>query len=142
MTETRFDLSEAADSLAGLETQLADLGERAGPRAAEAMAEAFEAAANRMEAAFGRVARTGELDFESMVNTILADLARIAVNGLLDQVLPQTSSSGPSTPAQSAVPVTVNITMPQGQTGQGLIASEGAIAASLARAVSSGVRWS
>lgn len=131
-----FDLSSAFESVFDFEKELENLSGVTVPRTADAMAEAFEQAGGRIEDALSRAARTGQVDFENLVTSILADLARIAANAVFDQVAGGLFGGG-----QSA-PVSVNITMPEGADAGSIISAQGQIAAALGQAVLSGGRWS
>lgn len=100
------DLDAAADDLQAL----AD-----GPArdAAESMEQAFERAGQSIERSLAAAARSGELDFSRMTQSILADLARLAVDRWIVApamaALPSASSSwtgaraegGPLAPGQA-----------------------------------------
>ena len=81
---------------------LDDFVDGPGQRAAEALETAFERAGSRIEQALGRAARSGEADFSRMTEAILADLARLAAQqvierplaGLIDRVLGSVTPSG------------------------------------------------
>ncbi|WP_291844067.1 phage tail tape measure C-terminal domain-containing protein [Maricaulis sp.] len=81
---------------------LDDFADGPGQRAAEALETAFERAGSRIEQALGRAARSGEADFSRMTEAILADLARLAAQqvierplaGLIDRVLGSVTPSG------------------------------------------------
>lgn len=51
--------------------------------AAEALSESFARAGNRISQELGRAARTGEFSFRNMVDSILKDLARVAINDVI-----------------------------------------------------------
>ncbi len=84
---------------------LEDFADGPGQQAAEALEAAFERAGSRIEQALGRAARSGEADFSRMTDAILADLARLAAQqvierplaGLIDRALG--SIAGTATPA-------------------------------------------
>jgi len=84
---------------------LEDFADGPGQHAAEALEAAFERAGSRIEQALGRAARSGEADFSRMTDAILADLARLAAQqvierplaGLIDRALG--SIAGTATPA-------------------------------------------
>lgn len=69
------------------DTPLDDFADGAGQRAAEALETAFERAGNRIEQALGRAARSGEADFSRMTEAILADLARLAAQQVIERPL-------------------------------------------------------
>ena len=66
---------------------LDDFTDGAGQRAAEALETAFERAGSRIEQALGRAARSGEADFSRMTEAILADLARLAAQQVIERPL-------------------------------------------------------
>lgn len=136
-SEASFDLSSAFDTVFDFERELDGLTSVSVPKAADAMAEAFEQAGDRIERALSRAAKTGELDFENMATSILADLARIATSAALDQVF-----SGALGGVMQSAPVSINIAMPEGSDAGGIVAAQGQIAAALSQAVIAGSRWS
>lgn len=69
------------------DTSLDDFADGAGQRAAEALESAFERAGSRIEQALGRAARSGEADFSRMTEAILADLARLAAQQVIERPL-------------------------------------------------------
>lgn len=69
------------------DTPLEDFADGAGQRAAEALETAFERAGSRIEQALGRAARSGEADFSRMTEAILADLARLAAQQVIERPL-------------------------------------------------------
>ncbi|WP_323762935.1 phage tail tape measure C-terminal domain-containing protein [Maricaulis sp.] len=69
------------------DTPLDDFADGAGQRAAEALETAFERAGSRIEQALGRAARSGEADFSRMTEAILADLARLATQQVIERPL-------------------------------------------------------
>lgn len=136
-TGTVFDVSGAFDSLFDLERELEGFSSLTVPRAADAMAVTFEDAGDRIERALTRAAKSGELDFENLVTSILSDLARIAAGAVMDQMF-----SGAFGGASQAPPVSINIAMPEGSDAGSLLSAQGQIAAALGQAVLAGGRWS
>lgn len=132
-----FDLSEAMDGLNDFEASLKAVSDVEIPRAADAMAVAFEDAGERIEQALSRAARTGELNFENLVSSILADLARLAANAVLDQVFSHAMNG-----VVQAAPLAINVTMPEGSDPSGIASAQGQIASALGQAIASGARWS
>lgn len=59
------------------------LADGPGRAAAEALEQAFGQAGERIEGALSRAAKSGELDFRTMAQSVLADLARIAAEAAL-----------------------------------------------------------
>ncbi len=88
-----------------------------GAEAANALADVFEQAGERIASSLERAAQSGELSFSAMAESVLSDLARIAVNELITAPLQAgvaslTSSIAGSAAGKSA-PVTVNLNMTQ-----------------------------
>lgn len=108
--------------------------------AANALATVFEEAGERIAGSLERAAQSGELSFNALAESVLNDLARIAVNELITAPLQAgltslTSSIGGTASGKSA-PVTVNLNMTQpiGKSN-GPQASGAQIAAQVAQAV-------
>lgn len=118
------DLASAGDALV-------DLAEGPGRAAAEALGAAFDQAGTRIEAALGRAARSGELDFSRMAEGILRDLARIAAEALVAG----TGSAG------SSQTVNMNLNLGAGADAQSVMSSRGSIATALARTAAAGGRF-
>ncbi|MHA7856520.1 MAG: phage tail tape measure C-terminal domain-containing protein [Henriciella sp.] len=78
MDEFETGLEQASQSLA----QFVD---GPGLSAAQALEEAFTRAGQNIEQVLKQAARSGELDFQRMTQTILADLARILTEAVLTQ---------------------------------------------------------
>ena len=135
--QTSFDLSSAFDDMFSFERDLDDLADIAVPRAADAMAEAFEQAGERIEDALERAARTGEVSFENLIATIASDLARLGAGAVIDQIV-----TGIGGAIGAGPPVSINVTMPEGADAGSLISAQGQIASALSQAVLSGARWS
>ena len=131
-----FDLSGAFDELFDFEREMEMLSDVIVPRSADAMADAFEQAGERIEQALSRAAKTGEVNFEGLISSVLSDLARLGVGSVLDQVI------GGIAGGASAPPVSVNITMPEGADVDTIFAAQGQIASSLSQLMASGARWS
>ena len=106
---------------------------------AQALGDAFEAAGERIARSLEGAARRGELSFSDMAETVLKDLARLAVGELVDGPL-QSLLSGISgaVGAGGATHVTMNVT--GANDPQGFAKSQNQIGAGLARAVRSGSR--
>lgn len=128
MEEFEQDLAEAGQALSAL-------ADGPGRAAAEALGAAFDQAGTRIEQALGRAARTGELDFSRMAESILRDFARIAAEGLVSGIF---SGGGQSGNGQT---VNMNFNMGAGANAGSVMASRGQIAAGLARAASAGGRF-
>lgn len=78
MDEIEADLQSASENL----TRLV---EGPGQEAAAALEQAFGRAGLNIERALGQAARSGELDFRRMAESILADLARIVAESVMAQ---------------------------------------------------------
>ena len=131
-----FDLSGAFDDLFDLEREMQNLTDVIVPKSADTMAEAFEQAGERIEAALAQAARTGEINFEGLITSVLSDLARLGVGAVLDQVI------GGVAGVSGAPPVSVNISMPEGADVDSIFAAQGQIASSLSQLLASGAHWS
>ena len=127
MEEFEQDLAEAGQALAAL-------ADGPGRAAAEALGEPFDQAGTRIEQALGRAARTGELDFSRMAESILRDFARIAAEALVSGIF----SGGQAGQNQT---VNMNFNMGAGANANSVMASRGAISTALARAASAGGRF-
>jgi hypothetical protein len=135
MTETlQSAAGQAADAIAALDTDGAF-------QSADAIAEAFEAAGARIARSFEDAAKSGELSFNALAESVLKDVAKLAIGELIEAPLTAlvegltqglTGGSGPGT--------TVNMNISGASDPGGFRRSEGQIAASLARAVSLGQR--
>lgn len=88
-----------------------------GAEAANALADVFEQAGERIAGSLERAAQSGELSFNAMAESVLSDLARIAVNELitapLEAGVSALTSSIAGTAAGKSAPVTVNLNMTQ-----------------------------
>jgi hypothetical protein len=109
---------------------LTALADGPGAQAAQALESAFENAGQRIEETLARAARSGELDFQRMAESILRDLARIAAEAVF------AGGGGSGAPT-----INLNMTQAGGGEARGIIASQGAISAALARAAASGGRF-
>ena len=110
---------------------LTALAEGPGVAAAEALEAAFGRAGTQIEAVLGQAARSGELDFERMAESILQDLARVAAEAVV--ALGQGGKGGQA--------VSLNMNFAPGTDERGAMQSRGAVAATLARLVSGGGRF-
>ena len=110
------------------------LADGPGRAAAEALGEAFDQAGTRIEQALGRAARTGELDFSRMAESILRDFAKIAAEALVSGLF-----GGGATGSNQTV--NMNFNMGAGANANSVMASRGAIATALARTASAGGRF-
>lgn len=76
MNEFEQELGAAGDALRAL-------SDGPGREAAEALSAAFDGAGQRIEAALGQAARSGELDFRRMADGIIRELARVAAEAVI-----------------------------------------------------------
>ena len=88
-----------------------------GAEAANALADVFEQAGERIAGSLERAAASGELSFNSLAESVLSDLARIAVTELitapLQGAVSALTSSVAGTASGKSSPVTVNLNVPQ-----------------------------
>tara|TARA_R110000803_G_scaffold117824_4_gene186285 strand:- start:1218 stop:1595 length:378 start_codon:yes stop_codon:yes gene_type:complete len=124
-------MNEFEDQMASAGDALTALAEGPGVAAAEALEAAFGKAGERIEAVLGQAARSGELDFERMAESILRDLARVAAEAVV--ALGSGGSQGQA--------VNLNMNFAHGTDERSAMQSRGAIAATLARLVSNGGRF-
>ena len=119
--------------------EIESIGERAEETAAR-IADVFEAAGERIASALERAARSGELSFNRMAESILQDLARTAIQDLvIDPLTDAVRGLGGGSGAGGAVTVNMNVT---GATDAASFSkSSGQIAAGLARQVARGQRY-
>ena len=128
MDDFEADLAAAGDALS-------TLANGPGREAAEALERAFGRAGITIERTLAQAAKSGELDFKRMAESILGDLARIATEALLARsgLFGQAGSGGQT--------VNLNMALGAGADAGSLLASQGQIAAALARAAASGGRF-
>lgn len=112
---------------------------------AELAARAFERAGERIEKALIKAARTGELSFSDMAESILRDLAKIAAQQLITNPLEQVISGigGGGQGGGAPVNITMNLSgvSDAASLQRSVTQSQGQIASALARAVSDGSRF-
>jgi len=123
-------MDEFEQSLEAAGARLQALANGPAREAAESMERHFDEAGRRIEAALAKAARTGELDFSRMAEAVLRDLARIAAEAAI--------AGG-----RRDGPADISLTLAGAPSvgARGVIASQGAVAAALARAVSAGGRF-
>jgi hypothetical protein len=121
MTDTDYGLDSAARALS-------ELASGPGRQAADALAEAFGQAGERITHSLSQAARTGELDFQKMAEAILRDLARVAAEALILR-----GSQGNS--------VSASFNFASGADQNTALGQSGSIAALLARLVQGGGRF-
>lgn len=106
------------------------------PQDADDLATAFEAAGERIAASLEGAARRGELSFNDMAESILRDLARLAIteaaDGLFGGLLGGANTSG------GRGSQTINVNVSGASDASSFRKSSGQIGAFLARAVRSG----
>ncbi|MEL6413507.1 MAG: phage tail tape measure C-terminal domain-containing protein [Pseudomonadota bacterium] len=124
MDEFEVGLERASQSLA----QFVD---GPGVSAARALEEAFSTAGQNIEQVLKQAAQSGELDFQRMTRTILADLARILTEALLAQ-------SGLNQVGQT---FNLNMAFNDGARSNSGLSSAGSIATLIAAAAARGARY-
>ena len=124
MEEFESQLSEASAALS-------TLVEGPGQAAADALGDAFGQAGLRIEQALSQAARSGELDFKGMAESILADLARVAAEAIITQ----------SGLAQTGQTVNLNMSVGAGADAGSILGASGSIASSIAMAAARGARF-
>ncbi len=125
------DLNEAADAIASFDAAPA-------VQSAGEIADAFEAAGARISRSLESAAKSGELSFNAMAETVLSDLARFAVGELIEAPLNALVDGLTNGLGKASSNTTVNINVSGSDDPVGFRRSEGQIAATLARAVSLG----
>ncbi len=118
--------------------------------AADQTAKLFEAAGERIADALEGAARSGELSFNALAESVARDLARLAVSELITSPLQGALSSlggqlagsvfGGSS-GQAKPPVTVNMTVSGVTDPSSFARSQNQISSTLARAVAAGQRY-
>lgn len=110
-----------------------------GADAANGLADVFEQAGDRIANSLERAARSGELSFNSLADSIANDFARLTVDQLitapLESLVGSLTSSLSGAISGGISPVTVNLSMPQNAGSSGPQASGAQIAARVAQAV-------
>ncbi|WP_300379337.1 phage tail tape measure C-terminal domain-containing protein [Henriciella sp.] len=124
-------MDEVEESLGHAGAALRGLAEGPGREAAEALEQAFGDAGQSIEAALSRAARSGELDFGNMAQSVLGDLARIAAQAALAQ-----AGTG-----QAGQAMTVNLSVGQGADAGTVVGAKSEISKAVAQAVSRGGRF-
>lgn len=138
------------DDLDNSVNALEDFANNGGIEGAENVARAFELAGDRISGALTRAARTGELSFNSLAESVARDLARLAVDqfitGPLEQLVGGIGGAlsgalggaiGGSGGGGAKPSVTVNMNV-SGAASSGFRASQGQMASKLAQAVQRG----
>lgn len=110
---------------------LTRLVEGPGLTAAETLETAFGQAGDSIERALSKAARSGELEFSQMAESILADLAKILAEAIFAQ----------SRVSQIGQSVTMNMSFPEGQSASPTIGAAGSIASYVAAAAARGARY-
>lgn len=124
-------MDEFEAELASASAALATLVEGPGQAAADALGEAFGQAGTQIEQALSRAARSGELDFKGMAESILANLARVAA----EAVIARTSLG------QSGQTVNLNMSVGAGADSGSIVGASGSIANAVAIAAARGGRF-
>ena len=108
---------------------------------AAATAQLFEEAGERISQALGRAARSGEISFDSMVESVLQSLARLVIQDAIVAPLSSAIENIGRSDSTASTGVTVNMNVSGVSDAAGFEKSKGQISASLARAVKSGQRY-
>jgi len=110
---------------------------------ADDVAKAFEFAGERISSALERAARSGELSFNSLAESVTRDLARLAVTELFTAPLQQAIGGlGKAIKGASAKPsINVNMSVSGVSDAQSFTKSQSQISSALARAVADGQRY-
>ena len=115
--------------------------------AADQTAKVFETAGQRIADALEGAARSGELSFNSLAESVARDLASLAVSELITSPLQSALGSitgqliGGNSSGQSQPPVNVNMTVSGVSDPASFARSQNQISTSLARAVAAGQRY-
>ena len=111
--------------------------------AAENVAKAFELAGDRIAKALGSAAQSGELSFSSLAESLTRDLAGLAISELITSPLQQAIGGlgDAILGGGQSSSVNVNMNVSGVSNADSFTRSQGQISASLARAVSSGQRF-
>lgn len=111
--------------------------------AADDVAKAFEFAGERISLALDRAAKSGELSFSAMAETVTRDLARLAITELFTAPLQDAIGGlGKAITSSGAKPsVNVNMSVSGVSDAQSFTKSQGQISGAIARAVADGQRY-
>ena len=111
--------------------------------AAENVAKAFELAGDRIAKALGSAAQSGELSFSSLAESVTRDLAGLAISELITSPLQQAIGGlgDAILGGGQSSSVNVNMNVSGVSNADSFTRSQGQISASLARAVTSGQRF-
>jgi hypothetical protein len=110
-------------------------------RGANEIAEAFEAAGTRIAQSLEDAAKSGELSFNSLAESVLTDLAKLAVGELIEAPLTAlVDGLSQSLSGGASAGTIVNMSIAGAPDPSSFRRSEGQIAATLARAASLGQR--
>ncbi len=134
------DVSGVEAELASASAALAAFAQGPARQAADEVANSFERAGERIARALGAAAGGGEAAFKRMAKTILEELAKVALDRILNAGGGGSRSGGPSNFAQAANPVSVHFHMGAGGDANSIARNQGQIAAAIARAVAYGGR--
>ncbi len=114
--------------LQGASRALGELANGPARQAADALAQAFGEAGERISLSLGQAAKSGELDFQKMAESILRDIARVAAEALILRQTPGNS-------------VSANFNFAPGTDEGAAMGQSGPVAAFLARLVQGGGRF-
>ncbi len=110
--------------------------------AADDVAKAFEFAGERIAVALERAARSGELSFNSLAESVAKDLARISISDLIFAPLEKAIGNlGQANKSAGKSSVTVNMNISGAADAGSFKRSQGQVTAGLARAVAAGQRF-
>lgn len=111
--------------------------------AADDMAKAFEFAGERISLALERAAKSGELSFNALAESVTRDLARLAITELFTAPLQDAIGGlGKAITGSAAKPaVNVNMSVSGVTDAQNFTKSQGQISGAIARAVADGQRY-
>lgn len=110
-------------------------------KSAEAAAKAFEIAGARIEQALVSAAKTGELSFSDMAESILQDLAKIAAQQLITNPLETILSGFGGGGGNNGQNINVTMNLSGAPDASALRQSQGQISSTLARAVADSQRY-
>jgi len=118
-------------ALDGFGQSLNELVSGPGETAASELQDQFTRASDAIAKAFAQAARTGELDFRSMAEAVLTDLARLSAEALIAR----------TNIGQASQTVNLNMALGPGSDAHSVIGAAGSIATALASAAARGGRF-
>jgi hypothetical protein len=151
MTEPRpaFDLTQFEADLGSAAGALQAFARGPAQQAADSVSRSFERAGDRIARALGQAALSGEGAFRRLAQTLLEELARVAMDRVFAVARPAQSAPGAKAPAPgaragadkiAAAPVAVHVHLGAGADPAAILRHQGQIAAAVARAVAYGRR--